>query len=385
MGKKILIIIFIIVSFANYSFSYSARSEIHKYGFVALGDDLSTISYNPAGLFYLPKTYGEFIITSDKNFKYNQVALGYYLTHFPLLSRFYWTSVNFSLGMTKIAENEEFSVGLGGTLINFLKYGVLLKYNKNYEVEKNYYDFNIGTIIKLINWCKIGFTAMNIADKVYAPLNYNLGINFIILKGFKLTLGANLDQDFKEISDYSGATEINLLNNFYLLTGIQKRIIPFGLGFCFSLEEYKNYKREKRTRACYRERVFITFNYDKEKGKITKLIVSFNYKFHSFIHSPYIPGKRVIMIKEETYTDEEEEKVMEEEDILEEQKERLEKAKIYFAEERLDDAKEEIEKILKLNRKSKYAREALKLKREINRIEYKIRRLKRKNKKRRRK
>lgn len=370
MVKRVLfLLVLITVCFNTPLWSYSARSEIHKYGFVALGDDISTISYNPAGLFYLPKTYAELTITSDKNFKYNQLALGYYLTRFPFLSKIYWTSINLSVGMTKIEENEEFSVGLGGTLIDFIKYGVLFNYNKNNEINKKYFGANVGTIINLIKWLKIGFTAINIEDKLYSPLSFITGINIIIIKELRLTFGANFDKNFKETKDYSGAAELNLFKNLYILTGIQKNIIPFGFGLNFSLEEYKNSRRARRVRYCYREKISVAFNYDKLQEKITKIIVSFNYRFHSFIHPPYIPGKRLRRVRvEESYIDEEE-KVMDEKDIiLEEQRDRLERAKIYFAEGRYDEAKDEIEEILKLDRKTRYAKEALKIERKIKRI-----------------
>lgn len=377
MTKKIFIIILFFINLPYYIYSYSARSEIHKYGFVALANDISTISYNPAGLVYLPKAYAEFNITSDKNFKYNQLALGYYLTSFPLFSKKKWTSLNFSLGMTKIDENRDFSVGLGGTLIDFVKYGTLIKYNNNITAEKKYLDFNIGTIINIVEWFKIGFSAINIKNKEHTPRNFMAGGSYIPVQEFKFTLGANFDNKFKKLIDYSAGAEINIFNYYNILAGIQKNIIPFGLGFNFSFEPYKNSKKEKHTLSCYRENIFITCNYDKKRKKITKVIVNFNYKFHNFIYPPYVISGDKEKYMRRRYQEKKEEKIVEK-DILEEQEERLEKAKMYFAEERLDDAKEEIAIILELNKNTKYAKEAQKLKREINRIEAKLKKLKKK-------
>ncbi len=375
MVKKLILSLLLIVGLNSYGFSYSARSEVHKFGFTSLGDDISTISYNPAGIFYLPKTYAELGATSDENFKYNQLAVGYYLTRFPFLSRIYWTSMNLALGMTKIDDKEEYSIGLGGTLIDFIKYGFLLKYDK-VEDEK-YTGFNTGLIINIAKWCKLGFVAMNLENKDKSPLNFNTGINFIIIPELKLTFGLNLDKGFKEILDYSSAVDINLIKNFYLLGGVQKNIIPVGLGFAFSLEQYKNSKKSMKVRSCYREKIFVTFDYNKQVKKFTKIIVSFNYRFHSFIHSPYIIPEGVSSKGNirESYIDEEE-KVLTDKDVLNEQKERLNRAESYFAGDRWKDAIFEIEKILELDRDTDYAKDALKLKSKIEKLEKKLRRLK---------
>ncbi len=359
MNKKALLIILIIIIFPINIFSYSAHSEIHKYGFAALANDISTITYNPAGLFYLPKTYAELGFTTDNNFKFNQIALGYYLTSFPLISRYYYTSVNFSLSMSKLNKNEEYSIGLGGTLYDFIKYGTLIKYVRIPAADKKYLDFNLGTIINIIQWCKIGFSAVSIKNKEDMPLNFITGISFLPIPELILSCGANFDNKFKEMYDYSAGAELNVFEHYSILAGIQKYMVPFGLGFNFSPEKYKE---GKRTRSYYREKIFLTCNYDKNKKKISKIIFSFYYRFHSFINK-----------KSDV---DEEKKIIRKDDLLKEQKELLEKAKIYFAEERLDDAKEEIEELLELGKTTRHARQARKLLKEIKRIETKLKRSK---------
>ena len=151
MVKKsisIFILLFLILFLCNTDnvYSISARDEIHQYGFTAYGDDISGIHYNPATLVYLSMALSEFALTTDKEFTYNSIYSGFYLTRFPLVSKTYWTSLNLGIGIEKIDDNKNYLVSFGGTLIKSLKYGFSYKYTS--IIQEEYSDFDTGILLE---------------------------------------------------------------------------------------------------------------------------------------------------------------------------------------------------------------------------------------------
>ncbi len=355
MVKKSVIILFLIFIFNNL-YSNSARNEIHKYGFSALGDDISGLHYNPATLFHLSKTLSEFAITTSKKFTFNSFYIGYYLTRFPLFSKYYWTSVNLGLGAEKIDENQNYLIAIGGTLQRFIKYGITYKYVITSDItggEKKYNDYDIGLLFRIFEWCDMGISIKNIQDDISAPNVFIPGLYFDVTDYMKFTMGIVINKDFSEINDFSFTLDINLIKGLYILSSLQKNYFIPGIGYNF------NYNLEN---------IYLASHWDKSRKKFTTLTISYYHKFHNLFYSR--KGK------EEISDDEDDEIVRTKKDVIQDQKFYLKKAKFYYAEQRIQDTKKMLYKVISLDKKSKYGREARKMLIKIKKIEKKIRRSK---------
>jgi len=374
MQSKSIIIILILFLLLNSQllFGNFARSEILKYGFTALGDDISTILYNPAGLVYLPEAYSELGISTDKKFHYNNIGIGYFLDRFKISKNF--VSINLAFGMNQVNSNENFLISLGGTLYNDIKYGLSFKYNI-LQTKTNYLDFDIGTIFVIAKWLNYGLVFKNLRNKTENPFNIMSGISIFPFNWSTLVSGININNKLNQIIDYNFAIEINPFQRFSFSVGMSEDNILGGIGINFSKDTYKNSRTGWKIYSCFREKLFITTYCDKNTKKFTKIIVSFYYKFYNLFHKPYILNIEFSKARQESSKDKTTEEIgvkRELLEILEEQKDRLEVAKIYFSQERLYEAKEEIKIILKLNKRTKYAKEARKLLRKIEKIEKKL-------------
>ena len=352
MAKKIvisiLLILILLLCNTDDLHSFSARNEIHLYGFGAYGSDVSGVHYNPAMLVNLSTALSEFVLTTDKEFAYNSFYSGFYLTRFPLLSKSFWTSLNLGLGMKKIDHNKNYLITFGGTLIKSLKYGFSYKYAA-FKQEK-YSDFDTGILIELSDWLIFGFSIRSLANKEYNPVNYIPGLYIIITDKIKFTAGMLLIENMNDIDDYSTAVEINLFRNFYMSGSYQKDFINIGIGNNF------NYNLEN---------IHATFKYDRNAKKFNKFILYYNNKFHNIFYSKKKArkkgGGRTKAGEKDTIGTKKE--------IEKEQKYYLNKAKRYYAEGRFDVAKEMISEILALDKNSKYAQEAKKLRQKIRKME----------------
>lgn len=351
MDKKFIIIISLLLS-SNLLFSYSARNQIHKYGFGAYGNDISGLYYNPATIFHLSKSLSQFVLSTDDEFKYNSFYMGYYLTRFPFLSRYYWTSINLGMGMDKVDDQKNYSISLGGTFIRFLKYGITYKYV--HGIRNKYHDFDAGLLIRFFTWLDLGFSAKNLSDQDVS-LIYIPGLLISLTKDIHLTAGTSLDKKFKKCHDYSGAVDINIIRSLYILGSIHEKEVTFGLGHHF------NYGLEN---------IYLTSFYNKKDKEFTKLLLSYQHKFHNPFYSSKRKGKKTDSISEE----DDDEMVRSKLDIIKDQKFYLKKAKFYYAQQRISDTKKMLYKVINLDKNTKYGKEAQKMLKKIKRIEKKLRR-----------
>ncbi len=364
--KVILYISLISFIFISTGKAQTVREFVHTYGFSALGDEVSTIFNNPAGLFFVKRAFSEFSIASHKLFNYDEFAIGYYLTRFPLFSRRHYTSINLGLGLKKVDLLEKYHLALGGTLVDFVKYGFGI--NRNKYLNETYWDADIGMILQITRWLNFGIVSKNFKNEEYAPFCINLGVAVIKEGLFKLTAGIKY-QDSK-VKDYSGGVEIDVFEKVGILGGITEKHINGGIAFKFTPVFYKNTKYHRSIKKVNREILFAGLEYNKREKEWNGFI-SFVYRFENFLYPPYY-GKVVRAKAGKVKVITEEEEVQE--DILSEQAERLERAKAYLGAEMIDEAKEEVEEVIRLGKNTVYGKEAQRLLRKIKRLERRMKR-----------
>ncbi|MBU1076537.1 MAG: hypothetical protein KKH98_04550 [Spirochaetes bacterium] len=355
MVKKILLFLLILIIIQTRGYTFSARNEVHKYGFSALGDDISGLYYNPATLFNLSKALSEFTISGSKSFTYNSLYLGTYLTRLPLFSRYYWTSINLGVGLDRTDNNKNYYISIGGTLYRFIKYGFSYKavvISDMVNDDKSFSDFDTGFLFRIFFWFDVGISIKNLKNDSTTPTTVIPGLSLKITDDVKFTTGAPFNNEFSASDDYSLALDINVIRGFYLLGGIQEKEIVFGTGYNF------NYSLEN---------LYISFAYDTERKKAGQAILSYNHKFHNIFYS----SKQE---KAHDKADEDEEIVRNKKDIVTDQKFYLNRAKFYYDQQRIEDSKKMLEKVISLDINSKYGKEADTMLKKIKKIEKKIRR-----------
>ncbi|MBN1897753.1 MAG: hypothetical protein JW827_03165 [Spirochaetes bacterium] len=352
MVKRVFILFMLMI---NTLLGFSARNEVHKYGSVTLGEDISGLSYNPATLFNLSKSLGQIALSTSEKFTFSSFYMGYYLTRFPCLSQYYWTSLNIGLGMEKKDHYEQFLIGIGGTLIRFLKYGLSYKYviiDKDGKKIK-FSDFDMGFLLRILKWWDLGASLKNATDHNLLPMTINMGSTLKVTDDIKFLTGLLLPKDMSDITDYSLSFDINLIKGLYMLAGLQKEYLVPGLGYNF------NYDLEN---------IYLSSRWDKEKKRFTLLILSYYHRFPNLFYSSEKGEKE----KETIMEGDDEEKVMSKKDILKDQKFYLEKAKFYYAQQRIEDSKEMLYKVIELDKNSKYGKEALAMLNRIKKMERKL-------------
>ncbi len=348
MVKKFSLIILLLVIFNSTLHSDSVSGIVHKYGFYALGDNSSTLFYNPAGLFNISSRYDEFVVTTEKTFTYNDFSIGKYITRFNLFSSDYPSSINLGIGVNK---NKKFIIGIGGTLIDFFKYGVNFKYI-NFSGEK-YFDNDVGFMFKFKFFpsqryrkpeFSLGFTIKNLRTTELTSLYYVPALYIRPTGDLKITTGINLDKDFNS-SDYSAAIDVNFIGNFYIMAGIQKKRIPIGIKW-------------ELTELLRTEVLFISTEYDKTSRKFNDLVLSYRHRFTAFklgSESTVRGRRRGSKLQEESEEDIESSIPPK---VLQRQKKILEKAKFYFAQEKLKLAERKFREVIRINKNSPIADEA---------------------------
>ena len=344
---SILLTLFFLLCSTDKVFSFSAYSEIHKYGFTALGNDISGIHYNPATLFNLSTKLSEFAFTTDKEFAFNSFYLGWYLTRSYLFSDTYSTSFNLGLGMEKFNANKNYLVSMGGTLIKSLKYGLSYKYT-TFNQEK-YSNFDTGILLKTLEWMFLGFAIKNLNNEFSNPVYFMLGAYFKISKKIKITTGLKLNKNMKKIDNYSIALDIDIINNFNIGGSYQNDSVAIGFGNSF------NHNLEN---------IFLTAQYDKNSKKFNRTILSYNHKFPNVFYSKELRERSRAEKSAEVRRTKKTKK-----EIENEQKYYINEAKYYYDEERFDDAKEMLYRVIELDKRSKYGKEAAKLLIEIKEME----------------
>ncbi len=344
---------------------FSVRGEIHKYGFYSLGDNISTIYYNPAGLYNLSSKYDEFVITTEKEFTYNSFYIGKYFSRFSLFSRKYYTSLNFGFGLNNV-NGKEYIAGIGGTLIDFVKYGINIKYEKFSDTK--YLDYDTGIMLKFkfypsLRWNRdeiaLSFTAKNLKNKINKPLFYVTSLYVRPINELKLTSGISLDNNF-DLNDYSVAFDLNIIGNFSILAGYQKYNIPAGISWAL-------------TDILHLEVLTLMINYNKEDKKFDSVKLSYRHRFKGFkiITRKGVRKKRKVSSGLEENEEDMESSVSPE--IIRQQKALLEKAKFYFAQEKLKLSERKFKEVLRLSKDTEQAAEAKEWLEKIKNIKRKLR------------
>lgn len=345
MLKRVLIFYSFVFLVLTRSFAFSARDRVHAYGFSALGDAVSGMSHNPATLYNLLRSLSEFEISADREFHYASFYAGFYLFRSPLLSPGHYTSFNLGLGLDH-ADEKNYLVSLGGTLMDPFKYGFTYKYVKAGGME--YSDLDMGFLAVLNSWLRLGMGLKNIRNKEAVPCGLNAGLALKAHMDIRFTSGLFVRKGSAGLEDYSFALDVNLIRNFFLLAGLQKDEVTAGTGLQFDYD---------------RENVYFTLVVSRGEKKISRYLLSYNHKFANPFYSPGVPkeGKK-----------EAGKGAAANEKILEEQRFYMNKARLYFAEERLNDTKEMLEKVLRLGKETAPAREAEEMLKKIRVIEKKL-------------
>lgn len=346
MFKLYLYVLIILLTFINTAFSYSARDEIEKYGFAALGDDISGIHYNPATIFNLLPFLSEFNLTTDHEFSYNSFYIGSYITKFHFLSSKYSTSINLGLGIENNDNNKNLLISEGGTLINFVKYGMTYKYIDSQS--KKYSDADFGLLFRFSNWMNFGVSILNIENQIQSPFQFISGLLLALNENIHLTGGFTYNNKFQKIEDYSGALEVNLINNLYISGGLQKNQDCFGIGNNFNNNT---------------ENIYCSSEYNRLTKKFNNFILSYDHKFLNILNKKPLSQNPQFINKKEQNKD-----TLLNQQTLDLQKEMMIKAETYYSEERFDDARDVCQKIIQMNNKSSYADEAKQLLEKINKI-----------------
>ncbi len=349
MAKKIIYSILFIFIISLDMYGVSASGTLNKYGYFALGDNVSTLFYNPAGLFNISSRYDEFVLSTSRKFEYNSFAIGKYITRFGLFSDTYKSSVNIGLGLNNGNGYNEYILGVGGTMVDFWKYGINIK---SIEGNDKYIDFDFGFMFKFKFFPSqryrksefaLSFTAKNISDKDTAPLYYIPSLYLRPITDVKITAGIFLDKDFKD-RDYSAAADVNLIGNFYIYAGVSKHIIPFGFKW-------------ELTEILRKEVITVSVEYNSDTKKIERSILSYRHRFNAYKLSSSSGSRGRASVRRD-YENEEDLESSVPLSVIRRQKKILEKAKFYFAQEKLKLAERKFREVIKINKNTDVAAEA---------------------------